>query len=672
MKKTIFILLILQALLLCQIKFSGFNYYYNNKATINVCIGGGDYTTHDSIVGYSFIQGFNSGGNLGSFLIQQTEYGYRWYNKKMNIYFCGSSNIDAELAFAKTQNCNIYIRSTTGYDTLKSLNYYPHIQTFMPSGSNSHILTSDLGGNLPNLILTGCGTTSNLTSYEIEFYGIDPTGSNLASYSNGYIAGQIVYISNRLHTTIWNARKLARSVRAYDTENGYGNIDVNTLVNLWDGYISPDFYSPKLGPIGRTKVLTDTNDNTISVNKVKLGTKYIIEKQTENGIWQIVQTSSDTLFEDVDQPDGHYNYRYKALYENAYGEKQYTSYSDPSPTYILNTLPSLRVFLAGAYSGGVMSTQLKTLGYIPLTSPYSAVVADSIPSNITDWIKVELRSDSLTVVESRDLFLRKNGRIVDLDGTSYPTFSHSGNYYIVIKHRNHLAVMSSKKISIGAGYDFAESYTTVWNTGNTAWDAYKNLGDGNWGMIPGDVNEDYVTNDLDENIITTDFSQSLLGYLDSDLNLDGYCTSTDYNMLSPQMSKYSRVPRSPKVYYGGKTRNLYGNMDDDVTWTKGTGWSIANGTATCNGSQTDISDLYEYYFSFGKLTIGIQYLLDFDLTVTQGTMNHWSGSLLPNTETTSGHYQIRFTAGALYVTFRASDDFIGTVDNVATRQLLNP
>ena len=67
--------------------------------------------------------------------------------------------------------------------------------------------------------------------------------------------------------------------------------------------------------------------------------------------------------------------------------------------------------------------------------------------DIVDWVLVELRTGTAagTKVATRAAFLKSDGTIVDTDGTSPVQFTglSAGNYYIVIRHRNHLAIMSA-------------------------------------------------------------------------------------------------------------------------------------------------------------------------------------------------------------------------------------
>ncbi|MCB0752560.1 MAG: hypothetical protein KDC52_13905, partial [Ignavibacteriae bacterium] len=73
---------------------------------------------------------------------------------------------------------------------------------------------------------------------------------------------------------------------------------------------------------------------------------------------------------------------------------------------------------------------------------------------IIDWVIVELRTstDAASKVSSRACFLKSDGSIVDLDGTSDVEFTNLDpnidEYYVVVHHRNHLPVMSAAAVSI--------------------------------------------------------------------------------------------------------------------------------------------------------------------------------------------------------------------------------
>ena len=103
-----------------------------------------------------------------------------------------------------------------------------------------------------------------------------------------------------------------------------------------------------------------------------------------------------------------------------------------------------------------MTTNLNALNYIPKKQPYNITPfnysgtesVSAIPPNIVDWILIEIRKgiDGNTTIARRAAFLKNNGLVVDLDGNSPLRFDFlpEGAYYIVVKHRNHLSVMSSQ------------------------------------------------------------------------------------------------------------------------------------------------------------------------------------------------------------------------------------
>ena len=218
---------------------------------------------------------------------------------------------------------------------------------------------------------------------------------------------------------------------------------------------------------------------------------------------------------------------------------------------------NLKVFLEGPYNGsGLMTTMLNTSHLIPLTSDsaystsqygYTASTVASIPNaDVVDWVLVELRTGigSETKVASRAAFLKKDGTIVGTDGSSpisFPGLS-AGNYYVVVRHRNHLTIMTSSAIPLSSSsalYDFTTSQSQAYGT-----DAMKVLNGGVYGMYVGDGNHDGFITSTDFNVFNPKFTSAVSGYEYSDWNLDGFVTSTDFNLFNPNFTtaKYTFVP----------------------------------------------------------------------------------------------------------------------------------
>ena len=84
------------------------------------------------------------------------------------------------------------------------------------------------------------------------------------------------------------------------------------------------------------------------------------------------------------------------------------------------------------------------------TSPYSdGLTTDASVFTVTgadaivDWVLVEFRdaSDSSVILGSRSALLQRDGDVVNVDGVSPLAFNQvPGNYFIIIKHRNHLGL----------------------------------------------------------------------------------------------------------------------------------------------------------------------------------------------------------------------------------------
>ena len=215
---------------------------------------------------------------------------------------------------------------------------------------------------------------------------------------------------------------------------------------------------------------------------------------------------------------------------------------------------SITAFLQGSYSGGTMSTALN--GILPHTQPYNTApwnyyggekVASIPNSDIVDWVLLELRSlYNGSAVARRAAFINKYGEIVDLDGTSHVDFVgiSSGDYYIIIKHRNHLAIMSHNPVSLpnSSAYDFTTNESTDADKyyGTTAGAVELGTGTHIWGMVAGDCNESGYVTAADITPIAQNLD--LHEYLNSDVNLSGYTTAADIAPIASNLDYHTQVP----------------------------------------------------------------------------------------------------------------------------------
>ena len=209
-----------------------------------------------------------------------------------------------------------------------------------------------------------------------------------------------------------------------------------------------------------------------------------------------------------------------------------------------------KIYLQGPYTvGDSMNTSLYKDHLIPLSQPYNVEpwnyagdeAIENVPQGIVDWVLLELRTgtSSSSTVAKRAAILRKDGNIVDLDGISPVTFSgiSEGGYYLVVKHRNHLSIMSADTISFSYNtkYDFTTGQSMAFGS-----DPMTELGGGRYGMTAGDNNEDKVVSVSDYNLVSHDLFQS--GYKLADYNMDGTVSVIDYNYITGNLFKFTKVP----------------------------------------------------------------------------------------------------------------------------------
>lgn len=214
-------------------------------------------------------------------------------------------------------------------------------------------------------------------------------------------------------------------------------------------------------------------------------------------------------------------------------------------------------FLEGPFADDQMETILNENELIPSHHPYNNAPWNysgneyiaSIPSEMVDWVLVELRdapnadaASPATMVAQKAGLLQSDGRITDVDGNSLLSFNEtiSYNLFVVVWHRNHLGIMSANGLNQNGNiytYDFSDAMEKAY--GNLA---QKDLGNGYFGLLAGDANADNGINHGDR---TGSWSSQAgkRGYLSADFSMDGQTNNQDKNDLwKPNLYKGSQVP----------------------------------------------------------------------------------------------------------------------------------
>jgi uncharacterized delta-60 repeat protein len=209
---------------------------------------------------------------------------------------------------------------------------------------------------------------------------------------------------------------------------------------------------------------------------------------------------------------------------------------------------SAKAFLDGPYNSGTqtMGDALRSAGLVPLSEPYTgsgfdhfvggggesvapAVLAATGPNAIVDWVVLELRSTIFSEAATRSALIQRDGDVVDLDGVSPVSFFvPAGSYFVAIRHRNHLGVLTAAAIplsSMPTTVDFTLATTPTHGT-----DARRPVGSVQV-LWPGNANSDaevkYTGPNNDRDLVLSAIggtvpTNTLSGqYRLEDINMDG-------------------------------------------------------------------------------------------------------------------------------------------------------
>ncbi|MBV6406155.1 MAG: hypothetical protein IT228_14455 [Flavobacteriales bacterium] len=227
-------------------------------------------------------------------------------------------------------------------------------------------------------------------------------------------------------------------------------------------------------------------------------------------------------------------------------------YAPVSVPFTINSTAVVRVaakvFLDGPYVSGtqLMNDNLRSQGIVPLVEPYTAigythvgggaevttapVLAVTGNNAIVDWVVLELRdkNNSATVLRSRSALVQRDGDVVDVDGVSSVPFAVAAdNYFVAVRHRNHLGCMTATSIALSgtaASVDFTNNATATYGTnarrvngarstlwkGNARWDAVVKYAGGS-------NDRDVILTAVGGTVPTA----TVTGYRSEDVNMDG-------------------------------------------------------------------------------------------------------------------------------------------------------
>ncbi len=468
MSSKIFTLLILGCLLLttsqtnAQLYINGAQFFIESGATVTVQ---GDITSNTDILGTGKILlkgSANQNINMNNFTIPNLE-----MDNVSNVTLTGAAKIGTNLLFTNG-------RIIAGANDLTM----SAIATITTPASNKYIVTNGTG----KLIKTSLGSTA--FTY--------PVGNSTLTYNP-------VIISNTGTSDNIAVRCMANANANGLTGTGFTKEVVDAS---WD-------ISEAVAGGSSLSITTswDGTDELAGFNRNKAGISNYLTTPAANVGW-------DLLNSQVSVASGTNPYSYTRTGVSTLG-----AFAIGNRPVLSPLLVSPKVFLQASYNTGtgLMTDNLRTMNLTPLTEPYTGATgftqtgsggaetslasilgsgAAATNDAIVDWIFVQLHDGvSGTVISSRSALLQRDGDIVETDGVSPLNMAGnlSGNYYVSIRHRNHLGVRTLNNVTLAktttTNYNFTTAQTQAY-PGAVSNNPMATLTTGIFGLWGGNANDD--------------------------------------------------------------------------------------------------------------------------------------------------------------------------------------
>lgn len=218
----------------------------------------------------------------------------------------------------------------------------------------------------------------------------------------------------------------------------------------------------------------------------------------------------------------------------------------------LTTL-QLTAHLEGAFDPitGEMHHSLRNQNQLPIHQPFhtapwnydgneSVPTLSDLPSNMVDWVLIEVRDDNGQMRQQKAAVLLSTGQIVDvrhdlgaIDLGIIGLFNDN-DYHLILRHRNHLDIVTSELQTVtdfALTIDFSQPNAVLGGESQLT-----HLANGKYGLMVGDFDGNGVINVRDFNLYRNELAQPI-PYSNCDADLDGQVLVTDFNAYHPNSSK---------------------------------------------------------------------------------------------------------------------------------------
>lgn len=210
----------------------------------------------------------------------------------------------------------------------------------------------------------------------------------------------------------------------------------------------------------------------------------------------------------------------------------------------------LSAWLEGPFNGTDMNSDLQAAALIPGTDPYNgSITGFTAPSGMVDYVQVELvdaANNTTAEAQAADYtligILNDDGSIVGEDGNNL-TFqiTSSGNFFVKIRHRNHLSVMSDAVVQAGATPQ--DDLTIDFTASGAAYgtNATVEVTTGEYALYAGNADNSDEVVDSDDFTAVWNATNAAAAYSTGDVDMDGFISASDRSQVFNNKNESAQI-----------------------------------------------------------------------------------------------------------------------------------
>ncbi|MFN8143786.1 MAG: hypothetical protein U0073_05150 [Bacteroidia bacterium] len=396
-----------------------------------------------------------------------------------------------KMATTSSTTLNSTFQNLTFTTVVGPLNYTP-----TPGALNTHIFSTPFNWNgTSNIVIDICFSNQvvGVTGYQ-NYY----TSSSFVSTAYYQADGSAGAGACTQTTASGTGSRRPNMVIGRNNSSGNANSNVITM-----GVTAPPqitSFSPSGGAAGTSVVISGSGFTAVSnvlFNGIQ-ATSFVVNNSSQiTAVAPVGSTGNITV---VTSPCGN------AVSSSAY-------------VYPSGITMNVRVFIEGFYIGN---------------STMVGILSPSVTDTLTIQFAEAASPNAILFSDTKTISTAGYGTFL------FPSAILGSSYYIIVKHRNGLEAWSAAPVLCNnavMNYDFTTLVTKAYGNNLHA------LGDGNFAIWSGDVNQDGIVESTDYSSVENSSQNFVFGYVNDDLTGDGIVESSDYSLIENNSQLFLIVSR---------------------------------------------------------------------------------------------------------------------------------